>query len=153
MATALNLQPENWDGNRNEFISQKMEDLHRILQMYSPTYDVVFNPEGRMIGGEPYNFAILESSPGREPYIVRYLKTSQLDNPTELRDWVAAGDTRRHRPDDIIARIEFEEAVKREERAKIQQAKLEADRDFTASAVRGGINKLHTYKHRGRKYE
>lgn len=134
------------------YIGEKVDALHRILQVYSPTFDVVYNPEGRLIGGEVYNFAILESPPGVEPYIIRYLKVEHLENPGAIRDWVAAGDLRQHRPQEVLARIEQEEQLKRDEKARLVTAKREADADFTASAVRGGINRLHTFRHGGRKY-
>jgi hypothetical protein len=135
------------------YVGEKVDTLRRILQIYSPTFDIIYNPEGKVVGDRVCNFAILESPPGVEPYIVRFLATEDLDNPTSIRDWVAAGDTRRNKPADILARIEMEEQIKLQEKKRLAAARHAEHADFAATVVRGGSNKLHTFRHGGRKYE
>lgn len=139
--------------SESNYVGEKLDTLRRILQMYSPTFDVLYNPEGRRVGDRICNFAILESPPGVEPYIIRYLTEQDIDDPVSIRDWVAGGDLRRHRPQDVLARIEMEEQIKIQEKRRIAAERQQEQADFAATVVRGGSNKLHTFKHGGRRYE
>lgn len=150
MATALNQQADVWSSERGEFVSSKHETLARQLQLYSSTYSLVYSPKGVDLAGKTARFAILESAPGREPYIVRYLLDEMLDNPQAIIDWIAAGDTRRHKAQDILAQIEAEDFRLDRVKKAARKEQNAPGNDLAASVVAGGRDHKFFYKANGK---
>lgn len=135
-----------WNSERNEFISTEHQAFAGILKDYNPNLSLVYIPAAEREADIQFPFAIVEQAPGKEPYIVRYMTEQQMLRPQDILAWLFEGDLRRHRPVDVLARIELQE--KAEELLKLKQREEELDdiADHVAFVSTGGRDKLHTFK-------
>jgi len=141
-----------WSSSREEYATEKMERLSKLLQMYSPNYYLVNKPEGvRSDAGTAY-YAIIEHHPGGQPQVIRWITDPALENPQALIDWLAAGDTNRHDAKEILARMDAELELQEAEKERAQREKYAAEDEVTATILRGGHSRLHEFKHDGVKY-
>lgn len=144
-----------WNDTLNRFISSKHERLAQIIRDYNPNYSLVYVPKALRNAeavGNP-EFAIVQNAQSAYPTIIRWLNDEQLEKPAEILKWLFQGDVIRHRPQDVIARIEAEELAEKVWKAKEKLAETEERHEFVSYAIGGGREKLHTWKHKGKKYE
>jgi len=151
MATTLHLQSQNVGGN--DFISVKHEQFDGLLHDYDPNLSCIFVPaEHRERGLDEFCYAIVSTEPNRPPYIVRWLTPQMLDNPEKILTWIWEGDVRRLGKTTILDRLEAEEKFRQ---LAIMRARAEVraeQQDLLENIVRGGRNRLHTYRHDGVTY-
>lgn len=151
--TNLLRQEGIWSSSREEYASEKMSRLAKLLQMYSPNYYLIYKPQGVKTDTGIATHAIVEHHPGGNPYVIRWITDAALADPQAIVDWVAAGDLNRHNPKEILARIEAEEDLAKYEQKRIRAEKMAQEEDVAAAVLSGGRNHLHTFKHDGVKYE
>lgn len=153
METSFASSPEVWNSELRQFISEDHRRLAEVLHDYKPTFSLVFIPQADRQVGEQFPFAILDSPLGKEPYIVRYLTDAQMRRPAEVLAWCFEGDIIRHRPMDVLARIEAKENAEKLLDLKRRDDELQDRIEFGAFMFSGGRDKLHTIKHDGKKFE
>lgn len=128
MSTHLHQNTHVWNSELGCFISTKHEQLAQVLQDYNRNLSLVFIPPAQRDETDTKPFAILDTTPGRRPYIVRYLTTHEIDNTEEVLAWVFEGDLTKHRPSDVLSRMEARE---RAERA----LKLKAEMEYREESI------------------
>lgn len=148
MQTFLNQAAGVWDSESGEFINSGHQRLAQILKDYSPYLSLVWIPPKDRDATDTKPYAILSDMPGRPPHIIRYLSESEMSNPTEVLAWVFEGDVTKHRPGDILAKIEARERARKLMEIKKQQDDAEAAMDFVAFAV--SSKSPHYMRHNGK---
>lgn len=138
-----------WSSEFGQFISDDHQRMAEVLQDLNPNLSLAFIPQRDRKEGDTKPFAIVETRPGLEPHIIRYLSVLEMEKPAEILAWCAAGDLVRNRPQDVLARIEREETMEELLKLKRREDELEDIIDMGAFVGSGGINKLHTFKHNG----
>lgn len=137
---------------RGEYVSEEHRLLSQLVSDYKPTMSVVSIPPNHE-AGNIFTFAIVDSPGGVEPYVTRYLRREDLDNPASILEWLFNGDLIKHRPKDVFQRIANQENAERLVQMKRQMEAREERIDFGATVFGGGRNRLHTFRHNGQKYE
>lgn len=150
-ATSLHLQSQNVGGN--DFISTKHEQFDGLLHDYDPNFSCIFVPaEHRERDLSEFCYAIVATEPNRQPYVVRWLTAPMLDDPAQILAWLWAGDVRRQGKTTILDRLDAEEKFRKAAKLRAE-AEIQAEqRDLLVNIIKGGRNRLHTYKHDGVKY-
>ena len=150
-STTLHLQSKNIGGN--DFISVKHEQFDSLLHDYDPYMSCIFVPaEHRERDLSEFCYAIVHAEPQKPPYVVRWLTPQMLDQPEKILAWIWEGDARRQGTYNILAKIDAEEKFKRLAQMRAE-AEIQAEqRDLLENVVKGGRNRLHTYRHNGVKY-
>jgi len=144
----------SWNSDLGEFVSDDHQRLAEIIHDYNPAMSLLYIPQRDRAGEVSFPFAIKEEQLGAEPVIIRYLTADQMRRPNEILAWLFEGDLRKHRPQDVLARLEAEDLADK----LLSLKKLEdetADReDKVAFAVSGGRDRKHTVRlGSGRKVE
>lgn len=154
METSLGQASTVWNSELGEFISEDHRRVAEIIHDYKPTYSLVYIPKADRVTPEEIAkpWAILESPPNLPQYIVRYLSEVEMSNPTAVVAWLFAGDLDRHRPGDVMRRIEAEENARQLLSMKQREDELEDIIDFGSFVASGGRDKQHTFKHNGQVY-
>lgn len=146
METSFATSGQVWNSERGEFISTEHQAFAGILKDYNPCLSLVYIPMNDRGDRDQFPFAILEDAPGKEPYIVRYMTEEQMLHPEDVLTWLFEGDLRRHRPGDILTRIELREKAQELLKLKKREEELEDIADRGVFAATGGRDKLHTFK-------
>jgi len=150
METHLHESAGTWDSASEAFISAKHQRLAQVLHDYNPYFSLTWIPPKDRDATDTKPFAILDSSPGRPPYIVRYLSDGEMDNPTEVLSWVFEGDLTKHRASDVFSRMESRRVAEEALILKQREEELEDIIDFGAFAF--GDRSPHFMQHNGRAY-
>lgn len=135
MQTYLDQTAGVWDSESGEFLNSDHQRLAEILKDYNPYMSLVWIPTKNRDDTDTKPYAILSEIPGKPRHIVRYLSEMEMRNPAEVLAWVFEGDVTRHRPEDIISRIESRERAQKLMDLKKQQEDAEARMDFVAFAA------------------
>lgn len=129
-----------WNSEFKEFISDDHQRMAEVLEDLNPNLRLVFIPAKDRDASDTKPFAIAEYRPGQEPQIIRYLSMLEMQNPTEILAWCAAGDLVRNRPQDVLARIEREETMKELLELKKREDELEDILEMGAFVGRTHLN-------------
>jgi len=143
MDTHLHQNSHVWNSDLNCFISTKHQQLAEVLHDYNPYFSLVFIPPAQRTETDTKPFAILDSSPGKRPYIVRYLTTAEIDNTQEVLAWVFEGDLTRHRPSDVFSRIEARERAEKALAIKAEMDYREEEMDKYEFIAKSPLNKMN----------
>jgi len=154
METSFATDPQVWNSELGEFISDNHRRLAEILNDYNPNLSLAFIPIKDRLPGDTKPFAILEKRPGFEPVIVRYLSEIEMRDPAAVLAWVFEGDTTKHGGIvNVMRKIELRESADELLKLKRREDELEDAREHVAFMVSGGRSKLHTIRHNGKKFE
>jgi hypothetical protein len=125
------------------FVSEKHARIAEIIQDFNPYLHLVWIPPENRKGDEDIPpFAIMDTTPGKEPYIVFTIKEHELDERVLAR--LFRGDLANN---DVFANLEAEERAAEVLRLKEKMEKAEERKDFISSVV--GSHK-HSFRHNGR---
>lgn len=125
------------------FVSEKIVHIAEIIQDYNPNLQLVWiPPENRKPGEDVPEFAVMDTSPGREPYIVFHIKENEMDERVIAR--LFQGDNTKH---DVLAEIEAEERARQVVELKARIEAAEERQDFIKTVVGSG---KHSFRHNGR---
>lgn len=125
------------------FISEKVAYISEIVHDFNPNLQLVWiPPENRGEGDTTPPFAIMDTSPGREPYIVFTIQEDELDERVLAK--LFRGDLTKH---DVLAEIEAGEKARQVLDLKRRMEAAEERQDFIKTVVGSG---LHSFKHNGR---
>lgn len=125
------------------FVSEKVAYISEIITDFNPHLQLVWiPPENRTEDDTAPPFAIMDMSPGREPYIVFTIKEEELDERVLAR--LFQGDNTKH---DVLAEIEAEERAAKILDLKRRMEAAEERQDFIKTVVGSG---KHSFKHNGR---
>lgn len=138
-----------WNSELNEFIDGRHAHLAAILHDYKPTLSLVYIPRKKRDETDTKPWAILESPPNRPAYIVRYLSDQDMERPDLVLSWVFEGDLDKHRPNDVLAKIEARENAARLIELRIQEEERQDAQDLIAFSAR---TPKHSWAHNGRRY-
>ena len=134
-----------WDAQLGEFVNGDHQRLQEALNEYDQgRYSLLYIPARDRVTQQDRRtpWAIKErNSRSGEEYIIRYMTEEDMRQPAKILAWVAAGDLLRNRPQDVLARIELEEAAERELK-RLGDRDAEAMKlDMAAFLARGGREK------------
>lgn len=125
------------------FVSEKVAHISEIVRDFNPNLQLVWiPPENRTEGDTVPPFAIMDKTPGTEPYIVFTIKEDELDERVLAK--LFRGDLTKH---DVLAEIEAGEKAREVMDLKRRMELAEERQDFIKSVVSSGI---HSFKHNGR---
>ena len=150
METNLGKSAGVWDSSLGQFISANHERVAQMVADYNPYFSLVFIPERDRDETDTKPYAILDSSPGKPPYIVRYLSVAEMENPTEIVEWMFMGDLTKHRPADVFDRIQARESAELLVQLKEKEDQMEQDADFAGFVF--GSRSPNVWKHNGQTY-
>ena len=150
MTTNLGQSAGVWNSALGQFISSNHERVAEMIQDYNPNFGLVFIPEKDRGATDTKPYAILDSTPGRIPYIVRYISLREMEDPTSIIEWIFMGDLSKRRASDVFDRIQAREAAETLVALKEKEAQLEQDLEF-ANFVFGSRSK-NVWEHNGRTY-
>lgn len=129
MQTQLMESAGTWDSGQGAFISSRHQRLAELLQQYNRNFSVVWVPPKDRDETVRFPFAILDSTPGIKPYVMRYLTEEQMQDPGEILAWIFEGDLSKHRPVDVLERLDLRERAERLLVAKKHEEVLAEERD------------------------
>lgn len=147
--TGIHLQSQNL-GFGNSFISRKHEDFNALLNEYNPYFYCIFVPaENRERDLKEFSYALVSVEPGKKPHIFRWLRDVDLNDPVPILTWVWEGDMSKHRPIDVLQRLDAEEKFKQLVKMRAEAELKEEMTDLTVNIIKGGRDRKHYYKHDG----
>ena len=151
METSFAGSSQVYNSEVGEFISEAHRTLATVLKDYKPTFSLVYIPMKDRITQQDREkpFAILDSPPGLPAHIVRYLTEAEMKDTPAVLSWIFKGDLMKHRPNDIMAQIEAEEAATQLLQQRQREAELEDIIEFGSFVASGGREKLHNFRHNG----
>lgn len=152
--TQFTTEARVYSSETRDFISQKHQQFAQILNEYDDTLTLEYVPTLDRTEDDTKPFRIRQTPrDGRKPYIVRYLTAAEMDRPAEILAWIWEGDLKKQRPVSVLERMEaqtkFEQVLKMKQEDEIR----EEQKDLLLNLVTGGRNRLHTYRHNGKKFE
>lgn len=150
METHLSQTAGTWDSASGAFISESHAHLAQVLNDYNPNFSLVWVPPKDRDATDVKPFAILDSSPGRPPYIIRYLSDAEMSNPAEVLAWVFEGDLSKHRAVDVFQKIEARERAEQILKLKKEEDELEDRIQFGEYVF--GDRSPNYMKHNGQTY-
>ncbi len=125
------------------FVSEKVARISEIIRDFNPYLQLVWiPPENRTETDTTPPFAIMDTTPGKEPYVVFTIKENELDERVLAK--LFQGDLAHN---DVLARLEAEEKAATVLKLKEQMDKAEERKDFVKSVVGSG---KHSFRHNGR---
>lgn len=134
------------------FLPSKAARLQEILQDYNPYISLVFIPPSQRTDTDTHPFAMLDSSPWREPYIIRHISEDEIERPETLLAWLFEGDLAKHSVVSIMQRQRIaEDAAKLLDLKRQEDDRLERQ-ELAAALVSGGRDKKHFFKHNGKTF-
>lgn len=142
MTSALKNSAGTWDSSQGAFISSRHQRLAELLNRYNPNFSVVWVPPKDREATIQFPFAILDSTPGLKPYVMRYLTEEQMQDPAEILAWIFEGDLSKHRPVDIARRMELRASAEALLKAKQYEEQQEEELDKLEFIARTGLNKF-----------
>lgn len=138
-----------WDSESGAFINEDHRRLAEILHDYNPYFSLAWIPPKDRLAEDTKPYAIIDSSPNVDQYIMRMLSEEEMKNPTAVLQWVFEGDLNRNRPGDVLAKMEAEELARKLMDTKREEDFLAAQEDLTAFMISGGRDKKHYVRHDG----
>lgn len=142
-----------WSSEVNEFISSKHQRLAEIINDYDEDFFLVYVPKRGRDESDTKPFRIVSKEPGKPSHVVKDLSEAEMDNPQEVLKWLFEGDVRKHRPDDIFARMEAERLAAEVWAQKQEDDEEEDRRDLLTQVVRGGRDRKNYFRHNGVTYK
>lgn len=150
MQTNLMSSASTWDSSLGCFISDAHVHLAAVLHDYNPHFSLVFIPPKDRDATDTKPWAILDSSPARPPYIMRYLSDEEMKRPSEVLSWIFEGDLSKHRPSEVFDKIRSREAAEALLKMKREEEELEDRLEFGKYVF--GDTSPNYFKHNGRRY-
>lgn len=152
MQTHLKESAGVWDSESGAFISEKHQRMAEVLHDYNPNYSLVWIPPKNRDATDTKPYAIVDSTPGIAPYVMRYLSETDMIDTAGVLAWIFDGDLSKKRPVDVLRKIENRENAERLLDFKKREEELADIAEFGAFMFSGGRDKKHTIKHGGKKY-
>ena len=129
--------------NDGHFVSEKHAYIAEIIQDFNPYLQLVWiPPENRAAEDTTPPFAVMDTTPGKKPYVVFTIKEDELDERVLAR--LFQGDLSNN---DVLAQIEAGEKAQQVMDLKKKMEAAEERQDFIKSVV--GSHK-HSFRHHGR---
>lgn len=125
------------------FVSEKVAYISEIIQDFNPYLQLVWiPPENRTEDNTEPPFAVMDTTPGKPPYVVFTIKEEELDE--RVLEKLFQADLSEH---DVLANLEARERAEEVYRLKKRMEKSEEHKDFVKSVVGSG---KHSFRHNGR---
>lgn len=150
MQTHLKEAAGVWDSDSGAFLTNNHRILAEILHDYNPHFSLIWIPPKDRDATDTKPFAILDSSPGLAPYVMRYLSEPEVNRPDEILAWIFDGDLSRNRPVDVIRRMENRDNARELMRLKKEEEERQDRIEMGAFLFSGGRNKLNRIRHEGK---
>lgn len=150
MQTHLSEAAGVWDSDSGAFISAKMQRMAEILNDYNSNFSLVWVPPKNRDATDTKPYAILDSTPGIPPYIMRYLSEVEMNDPAAVLAWIFDGDTSKHGRNDILMKIQNRENAEQLLNLKAEDDAAQDRQDHIAFYAGGGRNKLNYVREHGK---
>lgn len=143
----MNLAPNAYilDANHGA-LSAKHERIARIIQDYDPNLELAFIPKNARTAFDAEPFAIIHNM-GSHRYVVMTCKEEEVDERLLAKLFMA---NQAVKGNDILGRLEAEEAARNLLRMRETMDEYEEKMDFAKSLIK---TKKHRYKHNGKTYD
>lgn len=152
MQTHLKDSVGTWDSDSGAFLSDKHQRMAEVLNDYNSYYSLVWVPPKDRSATDTKPYAIVDSSPGTAPYVIRFLSETEMVDPAGVLAWIFDGDLSKNRPIDVLRRIENRENAEAlldlRRKEEEEQDRLELGAFFFS----GGRDKKHQIMHNGKKF-
>lgn len=127
-----------YDSAVGHFISQKHRRIAEIINEYEPSLSLAWIPPDDRTEDERFPFAVVQSRPGQEDYIVMLLREDELDERVLARLWTIDASK-----NDPMARLNALEAARKAIEYKEELERREEMHDRAKSIFH---SPLHTYR-------
>jgi hypothetical protein len=141
-----------WSSEVNEFISSKHQRFAEILNDYDPNFHLEYVPKRERSATDLKPFRIVSRDPGKPAHIIRDISDAEMENPQAILEWLFEGDVRKHRPEDVFARMEAKRLAAEVWNQKQEDDDEEDRRDLLAAVIRGGRDRKNWFRHDGVTY-
>lgn len=131
------------------FLPSKAARLAEVLHDYNPYISLVFVPPRDRTESDVFPYALLDSSPWREPYIIRHLTERELEDPAEVLAWLFEGDLSKHSSVSIMQRNKLKADAERLMAMKREEDEAAERQELAAALMVGGRDRKHYYRHNG----
>ena len=148
--TTLGQSAAVWNSELGCFVSDSHVQLAGVLHDYNPSFSLVFIPPKDRDATDTKPWAILDSSPGVKPYIMRYLSDEEMKDTNAVLAWIFEGDLSKNRPADVFDKIQARERAEEILKLKAREEQLEDAQEFAEFAFTS--KSPHTFKHNGQTY-
>lgn len=151
--TKLLLPPTASHFRDGEHTDSNARRLAELLHEYDFTLSLEYIPEGEQQGRslsailKPYR-VVRHSALGVE--VVKWITGEEMKNPAAILAWIYEGDFKKHRPNDIINKIELRERTERMFNLKAQQEEAQERQDVLAWGLKGGRDGKHFLRYNKR---
>lgn len=142
MQTNLAQSAGVWDSASGAFINAAHQRLAEVLADYNPHFSLAWIPPKDRDATDTKPFAIIDSSPARPPYVMRYLSDHDMQTPNEILAWVFEGDLSKHRAVDVFERMELRNKAAELLELSSQSDLLAEEEDKWAFIARTPLNKF-----------
>lgn len=150
MQTHLNESAGVWDSDSGAFINAKMQRMAEILSDYNSNFSLVWIPPKNRDATDTKPYAILDSTPGLAPYVMRYLSEVEMNDPAAVLAWIFDGDLSKHSPVDIMTSIQNRQNAEQLLYLKAEEDAAQDRIDHIAFYAGGGRNKLNYVREHGK---
>jgi hypothetical protein len=126
-------------------LSQKHERVAQIIKDYDPNLELAYIPKQERTAFDAYPFAVVHVNPDNGyRYVVMTCKEDEVDERLLAKLFMANVDN-----NDVIGRLEAEDAARRLMEFKTKMEIMEEKKDFRDSVLK---SRKHWYRHNGRVY-
>jgi hypothetical protein len=137
-----------WNASLGEFVNEDHSRMQLMLDEYTPgRYTLLYIPQAKRETEfeQSRPWAIAERQHGAWE-IIRYLSETDMRDPAAVLAWLYNGDLARHRPEDVFARMELEEKLRRELVSRKHADQAEERKAYAAFLVGGGKDKKNSLR-------
>ena len=125
-------------------LSVKHQRIAEIIHDYNPELELAFIPAKDRTAFDAEPFAVMHNMPNGHRYLVMTCKEEEVDHRLLARLW-----SMNTANNDVLSKIEAEEAAMRAVRLKEQMDEAEERQDFVKTAIKG----KHYFRHNGKVYQ
>lgn len=150
MQTHLKESAGVWDSDSGAFINSKMQRMAEILNDYNSNFSLVWIPPKNRDATDTKPYAILDSTPGLAPYVMRYLSEVEMNDPAAILAWIFDGDLSKHSPVDVLTSIQNRQNAEQLLYLKVEEDAAQDRIDHIAFYAGGGRDKRNYIRENGK---
>jgi hypothetical protein len=132
-----------------QWVNAMHQRVATMVTEYDPEIFLAWIPPAdRQPGDEVFAYMLVHEHPDGSQYVMSYWSEDEL-NPDAVMSWVWENDFRKHHPNDIFNKVQASALAQQLYDAKVTEEEAAEKWEFAQSVLK---SRLHTYKHKGKKY-
>lgn len=136
-----------WDSERGEFINTAHQRIAELIAEYNPYLRLIYIPQNKRTGTEPFTYAIVYAPPSLEPSVIMRLQEHELNETVLAR--LYQSDTTRSDPLAYLENLErARQAIEERKREELREAAMDKTKFMIRSPLHtinlGNGKKVHT---------